>query len=723
MGSFSKAWKSAWLSLCLIFLACFALPVPASLADAPQGKAPTSKWETDEADIQALKKIYPNRQFKTTKEREAERTQKAKASERIIHYDIAAVMAKDASMIITERLTVNVTNRKIRHGITRTYPVRMRDGEDGVYRFGFELLSTKLDGREIPCKSQQKGLMIGMALGDADKMVSPGEHTYEIVYRTTGHVRSFDDHDEIYYNAVGSDVGFPVEKATFTLTLPDGIQPTLTKAFTGRAGSQGQDYKMTGSMSFETTRKLWQHEAFTVVVGWPKGVVSVPERGWFETHRAAALLGILAVVAIILVIGYYWRFAGKTPPIYPIFTPPDDLTPGMAAHADSRTFSPLMLQADLVWCAIKGYCRMDAGNPTQTVFNWASGTPSASAPKRRNIKRAAKDADDLPGKVANTIFSKDDQVVLGFESGRPKRPHTSLTNAWNNLYRYYKTRIKDLNNYRIWTPVAALAIGYLLLYLALDHIWHPGLEGNMTRLEMLWVPGIICGGGMFCIMWAIYRWTVYRYRTVKRAFVCAGYGFLALVALGALWLLFSYDWFFTLFYWLLWLMPALFGMKWHAIPNETGVKELQTVEGLKMYINTAEKHHLDIINSPDTSVEHYEAILPFAIALGCVDAWQKRYAPILEHLNYVPGWLERPIVAQGIVRDARWHMRYDAALRNSMFSAVSEVPVSASDAINLAIANSQETGSLFSSVGGFRGGGGSGGFSGRGSGGGGVGGW
>ncbi|MBR7069042.1 MAG: DUF2207 domain-containing protein [Oxalobacter sp.] len=707
MKALTRILKRAWLPL-LLFLSAFVAIIPSqAIAD---GKGKTSANRIADNDSHALK---------------AEKAKKSRGWERIIDYDVSAVVDRDASMTVTERLKFHVENRSIKHGITRTYPIRMRDGEDGLYKFGFELLSTRLDGEEVPCRSSQKGLMVGMAIGDAKKTVSKGEHTYEIVYKTSGHVRPLDDHDEIYYNVIGSDVAFPVDRASFTLTLPDSTKPLLTKAYTGRKGSQGEDYRMTGGMSFETTRRLYPHEAFTVVVGWPKGIVNIPERPWIQTHRKVVLAAILGIVIIILMTGYFLRFTGNRPVIYPIFAPPEDLTPGKAAQTNSGKFTPLMLQADLIWCAIKGYCKMDTSNPDRTEFNWAGEAPPPPMPgtRKRQVKRAAKDANDLPGKIANTLFSQEDKIVLGFESGRPKRPHSSLTSAWNNLYRYYKPRLKGLVNYRIWTPVTALVAGYLLMYLVLDDIWQPGFEGNMTILDMLWIPGIICGFGMFCIMWAIYSWDRHSYRPVKRIFVCTGLILLGVIAFFTLWLLFSYDWFFTIFYWLLWLLPALFGMKWHSVPSEAGQKELQVTEGLKMYINTAEKHRLEAINAPEDSIEHYETILPYAIALGCIDAWQKRYAPILSRLNYVPDWLERPPMASGIVWNARQHLRYDEALRNSMFSAVTAVPVTATDAINQAIANSQETKSFISSTGGWSGGRGGGGFSGGGSGGGGVGGW
>ncbi len=672
----------------------------------------------------ALKKI-------TDAELRKERIRQAIKRERILNYDISAIIDKDASMTVTERITVNVENMKIRHGITRTYPIKMRDGEDGLYKFGFELLSTKLDGEDVDCKSQEKGLMVGMALGSAKTTVPRGVHTYEIVYKTTGHVRSLDDHDEIYYNAIGLDVIFPIDKASFSLTLPDGTKPLLTKAYTGKSGERGGDYRMTGDMAFATTRTLLPKEGFTVVVGWPKGVVTVPERPWINSHRNIVLLAIIGIVIAVLAIGWFWQFHRNRPPaVYPIFTPPDDLSPGKAAYINKGKYTPIMLQTDLLWSAIKGYCRMDCNDPKHTVFNWIqkdSQAGTAQTGRKRN-RRSWKSAKDLPGKIANALFAVVDKIVLGYESSKSKRPHNTLTSAWNNLYQYYKTRLKDNADSKYSTPLAALVIGYLLMLFILDDIWQPGLQSSLSTLDMVWLPGIICGVGMILIAGLVSGWGMYRSQIFWRFTVCGIVLGLAVLAFFVLWLIFIGDWIFSIFYWLLWMLPTLFALKWNSILNKEGLAERQTVEGLKMYINTAEKHRLELINAPEDSVAQYETILPYAIALGCADAWQKRYAPILAQLNYVPAWMERP-AAMAAAWNERQRLLYEEQLRNRMFAAMTEAPVSATDAIRQAIDKSQETKVRFSSSSGgwsssgSSSGSGGGGSSGGGSGGGGVGGW
>ena len=49
-----------------------------------------------------------------------------------------------------------------------------------------------------------------------------------------------------------------------------------------------------------------------------------------------------------------------------------------------------------------------------------------------------------------------------------------------------------------------------------------------------------------------------------------------------------------------------------------------------MYIGTAESGRLNAMNPPEQSLEHYQEILPYAVALDLEDAWGARFASVLE---------------------------------------------------------------------------------------------
>ena len=59
-----------------------------------------------------------------------------------------------------------------------------------------------------------------------------------------------------------------------------------------------------------------------------------------------------------------------------------------------------------------------------------------------------------------------------------------------------------------------------------------------------------------------------------------------------------------------------------------------------MYVGTAEKERLARINAPEDTVEIYEAMLPYAVALGMAGAWEKRFAPVLAAAGYAAEWMD-----------------------------------------------------------------------------------
>ncbi|HLU50527.1 MAG TPA: DUF2207 domain-containing protein, partial [Flavobacteriaceae bacterium] len=66
-------------------------------------------------------------------------------------------------------------------------------------------------------------------------------------------------------------------------------------------------------------------------------------------------------------------------------------------------------------------------------------------------------------------------------------------------------------------------------------------------------------------------------------------------------------------------------------PTPKGRKIMDDIEGFKMYVNTAEKRQLDTVKEPDLTPERFEALLPYAIALGVENKWGKRFDDVLKN--------------------------------------------------------------------------------------------
>ncbi|MGF1556856.1 DUF2207 domain-containing protein [Paucihalobacter sp.] len=78
-------------------------------------------------------------------------------------------------------------------------------------------------------------------------------------------------------------------------------------------------------------------------------------------------------------------------------------------------------------------------------------------------------------------------------------------------------------------------------------------------------------------------------------------------------------------------------------PTVKGRAVMDEIEGFKMYINVAEQKQLDALHEPKITPERFEALLPYAIALGVENKWGKKFENALskslqETQSYSPSW-------------------------------------------------------------------------------------
>jgi uncharacterized membrane protein len=151
-------------------------------------------------------------------------------------------------------------------------------------------------------------------------------------------------------------------------------------------------------------------------------------------------------------------------------------------------------------------------------------------------------------------------------------------------------------------------------------------------------------------------------------------------------------------------------------PTIQGRKVMDEIDGFKLYLDTAEKNRLNIVGEPPMSIERFERMLPYAIALGVEKPWTQHFEGELAR-NAVVG-----ATATGAAIGAYiplWYSGSSGFSANNISSTISTAAASMSAAM-IAAQPVQASSSGFSSGGG---GGGGGGFSGGGGGGGGGGGW
>ena len=135
-------------------------------------------------------------------------------------------------------------------------------------------------------------------------------------------------------------------------------------------------------------------------------------------------------------------------------------------------------------------------------------------------------------------------------------------------------------------------------------------------------------------------------------------------------------------------------------PTLRGRELLDELSGFADYLEVAEKDELNLRNPPDKTPQLFEALLPYALALGVEQAWSEKFARVLASIRnpdgttYSPSW---------------YHGTWNTA---NLSKATSDLSSGLHSAVNSSV-----------SPPGSSSGGGGGGFSGGGGGGGGGGGW
>ena len=106
------------------------------------------------------------------------------AAEYIESFDSQITVYEDSSITVTEKITVNVENLEIKHGIYWDFPTKYKDDNGLSFNVAFEIKDVKLDGGSAPytVSDRQNGKRI--KIGDPNSFVAPGLHEYQIQYQT-----------------------------------------------------------------------------------------------------------------------------------------------------------------------------------------------------------------------------------------------------------------------------------------------------------------------------------------------------------------------------------------------------------------------------------------------------------------------------------------------------------------------------------------------------------
>ena len=295
----------------------------------------------------------------------------AAAQERILSYDIIVEVKKDATIEVTENIAVRAEGSQIRRGIYRDFPTRYSDRMGNRVRVGLDVLGVEKNGVTEPWFTENRSNGVRINTGNDDFLPVPADYTYTIRYRTTRQLGFFANHDELYWNAIGTGWVFPIEKGSVEVRLPSPVPVAQLKAeaYTGPQGAQGTAYiaetPAPGIARYRLTSGLGPYEGFTIVLSFPKGLIPEPTQTqrvkWLLQDNRGILIALGGLVVLLVYMFRQWSAHGRDPQkgiIIARYEPSEGHTPAGLRYLQRMGYDMRCFTGDTLALAVAGRLRI-----------------------------------------------------------------------------------------------------------------------------------------------------------------------------------------------------------------------------------------------------------------------------------------------------------------------------------------------------------------------------
>ncbi len=484
----------------------------------------------------------------------------AQAQEKIRSYNSQVDIRADGSLDVTELITVHAEGNQIRRGIYRDFPTRYADRFGNRVRVDLQVLDVQRNNVMEPWFTERMSNGTRINTGNDSFLQVPADYTYTLHYRTTRQLGFFSDHDELYWNAIGTGWIFPIDSATVTVRLPSPvpIESLHAEGYTGSQGAKGSAYAAElpapGTARYRLTQPLAPYEGFTIVLTFPKGLIHQPDQGekfrWLLADNRGVLVALAGLIAVLVYMMRQWQKVGRDPQkgiVIARYEPREGQTPAGLHFMEKMGYDMRCFTGDVLALAVAGRLRI---HKEDHIFKdqWSLERLDASA--SRPVSPAQE-------RLVQLLFRQGVDTLL-LKNTNAAILSAARENHQKNLDTEFQPKFFRRNGGKV---------GIAFLIAALSGIAAFATSGGFG------IPGIV---GVMILM------------------------VISLVVFARL----------------------------VRAPTVEGRALLDEIEGLKLYMSVAEKQELGSMRGPDVPVldaSRYEAMLPFAVALGVEDAWTKKF--------------------------------------------------------------------------------------------------
>ena len=565
----------------------------------------------------------------------------ALADEAIEQFSSIIDLSKDGSILVTETIRVRGEGVKIRRGIYRDFPMVFQDASGREHRVGFEVVSVKRDGSHEDYRLEAAGRATRVYIGNANRFLGPGNFTYELTYRTDRQIRFFNTHDELFWNVTGNFWDFPILNSSAEVRLPEDARAEDVAVFTGPLGSRERN--ATASIRGGGSRvvavisaPLRQREGWSIAIRMPKGSVTPPtsqqELGWFWRDNRPALISFASFIFLALYYVWAWNRVGRDPHggvVVPRWDAPDGISPALVHYIDNNGLRGNdAFSAALLSLAVKGHVTLEElDGKDMKIQATGNRPPSGSLPVGEQL-------------IYDSISSRTGGFRIDKANG------TSVVSLASRFRQ--KLAREHRNKYFVsnipWIAAGvAMSLGAIVLSISTSPT-DAVLAGPFIAIAVFAVVVTTILFSIGAKMFQNRGSGGFNFANIIRWFVFGIVGFNFLPGLGALLASGGTNPLLVTAVGSIVLLNALFFYLMGA-PTPLGRRLMDGIEGLRTYVTLAEKDRLNLQGAPAMSPQHFETVLPYAVALGLEKPWTKAFetwlataAGAAAAATYNPGW-------------------------------------------------------------------------------------
>lgn len=548
------------------------------------------------------------------------------AAEEVINdYQVEIEVVEDGSLDITEQILLTSEGNQVVHGINREIPLSFNTADGRRARSVLTVLDIERDGEPEHYEVFENSRGAVIRIGSSHVELEPDDYLYNIRYQVNRVISHAGEHDRLIWNVNGNEGGFPINALSVRVTLPEGASPLAAYVHTGHFGEHGEDAvveELDNVLTFEATRPYSRGENMTIEILLPKGVIQPPDAEtlaqWEQDDYGSAISAVVTVGWSALLAFFLWVFFGRDPRpgvVVPRWDAPAGLSPGRINYSVSRNFSTgiwTAFSASVIDLAVKGKVVLEDLSDGIT------------------IRKVSDDDSDLPAEQAAVMR----MLPPVGESFHINDENAARTQKLGDVFG--DAVVTDIGRSfytpRTWVWVSFCLLTFLTLFVH-EMSFTVGVEYLDGWLPDHWLAALVAW--IFASN-AVRKWRklvfLSRRPSGKELFSILLNVFIS----AAILLLFA-----RLLYaeapvprdglFLTYTLAVIATLLWAFIGrlSRKGRQVMDGIDGLRLYLELAEKDRMALAGAPAMSPAHYETLLPYAVALGVEKAWSNHFEAAL----------------------------------------------------------------------------------------------